>query len=238
MEVNNKVDYGRLAALTNPCWGAYYQTCNATIGGRLPAINSRIRRNYEALMMPAGAFLSRLRVTPNTVSFASLVFAGFASAAFSLRRLGLGVAMLVASIFVDMLDGSIARASGRVTSFGRVVDHTADRYAEFLYVFGLCYGGYAPFWLGFLCYFSMLMPSYVRAKVESSGRGLSCQGVGIAERKEKLGILLLALILEFFVKGAVVYGLAAITVISQVSTLQRLHHASGGGGSGESTGLD
>jgi phosphatidylglycerophosphate synthase len=194
----------------------------------LLAVNRRIRRDYEALMTPAGAFLWRLRISPNLISCISLVFAGAACAAFSVGRLGLGLGCLVGSIFVDMLDGSVARAAGKATKFGTVVDHTSDRYAEFLYVFGLCYGGYAPFWLGFLAFFSMIMPSYIRAKAES-GVGFSCQGVGIAERKEKLGILILSLILAFFIKNAVYYGLIAVTLVSQASALQRLYHASQNG---------
>jgi CDP-diacylglycerol--glycerol-3-phosphate 3-phosphatidyltransferase/archaetidylinositol phosphate synthase len=195
----------------------------------MEALNRRIRQNYEALMLPAGALLWKLRLTPNVVSVFALVFAGLACLAFALGRLGFGLAFVLASIFVDMLDGSVARASGRITPVGMVVDHTSDRYAEFLYIFGLCYGGYAPFWLGFLCFFSMLMPSYIRAKAESSGTVSSCQGVGIAERKEKLGILLVSVILAFFLPGAVFVGLALIAGLSQVSALQRLHAALRGG---------
>jgi phosphatidylglycerophosphate synthase len=198
----------------------------------MSAINQRIRRNYEAFMGPAGSFLLRLRLSPNMVSVTSLLLAAVACVGFSLRRLGLGLGFLVASIFVDMLDGSVARAAGTSSAFGTVVDHTTDRYAEFLYLFGLCYGRYAPWWLGFLCYFSMLMPSYIRAKAESSGAASSVQGIGIAERKEKLAILVLSTAIAFVYPTAIIYGLAAITVISQISALQRLYHASRSGTNG------
>jgi phosphatidylglycerophosphate synthase len=192
----------------------------------VPAINRRIRRDYETFMSPAGAFLCRLRLSPNLVSVLALLLAGISCVAFALEKLGIGLGFVMASVFVDMLDGSVARASGRTSAFGTVVDHTTDRYAEFLYILGLCYGGYAPWWLGFLCYFSMLMPSYIRAKVESSGSAPSVQGVGIAERKEKLGILILSTALAFAFRSAIIYGFIAITVISQVSAFQRLYHAS------------
>ena len=179
-------------------------------------------------MLPAGAFLWRFRISANWVSVLAVGFAGVACASFALHRLGLGLAFVGVSILVDMLDGSVARASGKILPFGMVVDHTFDRYAEFLYIFGLCYGGFAPFWLGFLCFFSMLMPSYVRAKAESAGVGTSCQGVGIAERKEKLSILIGSIVLAFFIRNALTYGFAAIIVISQISAFQRLYHASRG----------
>ena len=202
------------------------------------AINRRIRRDYEAFMSPAGSLLCRLHLSPNLVSVLALMLAGISCVAFSLERLGLGLGFVLASVFVDMLDGSVARASGRISAFGTVVDHTTDRYSEFLYVFGLCYGGYAPWWLGLLCYFSMLMPSYIRAKVESSRSAPSVQGVGIAERKEKLGILILSTALAFAFRSAIVYGFVAITVISQVSALQRIYHASKAGRLDEPRELD
>jgi len=180
-------------------------------------------------MRPAGSFLCRVGLSPNLVTFFSVILAAAAALAFANRNLSLGLGFLVASVFVDMLDGSVARASGSASTVGTLLDHTADRYSEFLYVFGLCYGGYAPFWLGMLCYFSMLMPSYVRAKAESSGAAASVQGVGIAERKEKLAILIISVALALVWGDAVFYGLIVIAALSQLSTFQRLHFASRSG---------
>jgi CDP-diacylglycerol--glycerol-3-phosphate 3-phosphatidyltransferase/archaetidylinositol phosphate synthase len=194
----------------------------------MSSINSRIRSNYETIMLPVGRQLAKVGLSANAISMLAVAAAGVACAAFATGRLGLGLGFVVVSVVIDMLDGSVARATGKVTPFGMVVDHTTDRYSELLYVFGLCYGGYAPFWLGMLCLFSMLMPSYVRAKVEGSGSGMSCQGIGIAERKEKLTILIVAVVLAFFLRSAVTYGFIAITVISQISAFQRLHFASRG----------
>jgi phosphatidylglycerophosphate synthase len=197
-------------------------------------LNARIRRKYESFMMPIGKGLCRLPISANTMSLIAVIVAGIACFAFAFQRLGLGLGFVIGSIAIDMLDGSVARASGTASPFGMVLDHTTDRYSEFLYVFGLSYGGYAPFWLGLVCIFSMVMPSYIRAKVESSGSHASCQGVGIAERKEKLTILLVSVVLAFFVRNAVAYGLIAIAVISQISAFQRLYHAFISGGSNES----
>ncbi len=199
----------------------------------MSGINKRIRSGYESLLGPAGSLLDRVGLSPNLVTLFSVILAAAAALAFANRSLGLGLGLLVASVFVDMLDGSVARASGSATTLGTLLDHTADRYSEFLYVFGLCYGGYAPFWLGLLCYFSMLMPSYVRAKAESSGAVPSVQGVGIAERKEKLAILIVSTALALVWSNAIFYGMIAIAVVSQISTFQRLHFASRAGRSGE-----
>ena len=195
----------------------------------MPAINERIRSAYESLMRPAGSFLFRTGLSPNLVTLFSVILAASAALAFGDRNLTLGLGFLVASVLVDMLDGSVARAASSETTTGTMLDHTADRYSEFLYVFGLCYGGYAPFWLGMICYFSMLMPSYVRAKAESAGAAESVRGVGIAERKEKLAILIVSVVLALAWRAAIFYGMIAIAVLSQISTFQRLHFASKSG---------
>ena len=202
----------------------------------MSAINERIRSAYESLTRPAGSFLCRAGLSPNLVTLFSVILAAAAALAFADRSLTLGLGFLIASVLVDMLDGSVARASGNATTIGTMLDHTADRYSEFLYVFGLCYGGYAPFWLGMLCYFSMLMPSYVRAKAESAGAAASVRGVGIAERKEKLAILIISVAIALVWGKAVFYGLIAIAVLSQVSTFQRLRFASRAAGSAEGGG--
>jgi phosphatidylglycerophosphate synthase len=187
-------------------------------------------------MRPAGSVLCRVGLSPNLVTLFSVIFAAAAALAFAGRSLTLGLGFLIVSVLVDMLDGSVARASGRTTARGTLLDHSADRYSEFLYVFGLCFGGYAPFWLGMLCYFSMLMPSYVRAKAESAGAAASVQGVGIAERKEKLAILIISVALALVWNDAVLYGLIAITLLSQISTFQRLRFASRSGMDGDAGG--
>lgn len=187
-------------------------------------------------MRPAGSLLCRVGLSPNLVTLFSVILAAAAALAFAHRNLSLGLGFLVASVLVDMLDGSVARASGSATTVGTMLDHTTDRYSEFLYIFGLCYGGYAPFWLGMLCYFSMLMPSYVRAKAESSGAAVSVQGVGIAERKEKIAILIIATALALVWSDAVFYGMIVIAALSQISTFQRLYFASRSGGTDRSAG--
>ncbi len=176
-------------------------------------------------MLPAGYLLKRTGISANWFSLLAVALSAVAAIAFATHRLALGLGLLLGSIFADMVDGSVARAAGRVEPFGMVIDHTTDRYAEFFLVLGLCAGGYAPFWLGLITIFSMLIPSYVRAKVESSGMDVSARGVGIAERKEKIGILIASIVAGFFFQRAISYGLAAISAISQISAFERLWHA-------------
>jgi phosphatidylglycerophosphate synthase len=120
-----------------------------------------------------------------------------------------------------------------VTRFGAVWDHVLDRYAEFAIVFGIGLSIYANLWVAFIALFSMIMASFVRAKAESIGKLDKCT-VGIAERQEKLIIIMVGSILTFIFP---IYGiyliwffsildicLLIVAVLSQIKVIQRLKY--------------
>ncbi|MEM2142702.1 MAG: CDP-alcohol phosphatidyltransferase family protein [Candidatus Thorarchaeota archaeon] len=173
----------------------------------------RFREKYQRTMLPVGRALARTGITPNVITVLSLVVASLTAIVFFLGNLLLGLALMLLTVFMDMLDGAVARASGLASKFGATLDHTLDRYAEFLFVLGLMTGpagqsgipwwpltpgdSFVPWFWGVFCIFGMVMASFARAKAESVGGMTNCS-VGVAERQEKLlliiaGILLLAL---------------------------------------------
>ncbi|HDN18158.1 MAG TPA: CDP-alcohol phosphatidyltransferase family protein [Candidatus Bathyarchaeota archaeon] len=124
--------------------------------------------------------------------------------------------------FLDMLDGAVARARGRATKFGAVLDATIDRYSEILMTFGIAVGGYVEWPLALIGGFSMYISSYVRARAESSG-GMERCSVGIAERPEKILILGFSSIIEHFYSGILRYAVILLIVLGQLTAFQRLH---------------
>ncbi len=165
------------------------------------------------VMMPVGRILAKTGITPNMITGLTLLVAMVSCYLFAMGGLLLGLAVMILTVVMDMLDGAVARASNLISKFGATLDHTLDRYAEYLFMLGLMLGPiastsvswwpYAPgdtfipwFW-GLFALFGMVMASFTRAKAESVGGMKSC-AVGIAERQEKLiltiiGILLLAI---------------------------------------------
>ncbi len=163
----------------------------------------RLRERYQRAMMPVGRALARTGVTPNMITCMTLVVAMLSALAFYLGDLLLGLAIMVFTVVLDMMDGAVARAADMASPFGATLDHTLDRYAEFLFMFGLMLGPagspqkFVPWQWGYFALFGMIMASFVRAKAESVGGMESCT-VGVAERQEKLilmmaGILIVAL---------------------------------------------
>jgi phosphatidylglycerophosphate synthase len=173
----------------------------------------RLRERYQRAMMPFGRALARTGITPNRITALSLLVAFFSAYFFYLGELLIGLAIMLLAVFMDMLDGAVARAANMESKFGATFDHTLDRYAEFFFIMGLMMGPvdyvsipwwpvavgdrFVPWFWGVLALFGMIMASFTRAKAESVGGMKSC-AVGIAERQEKLilmiaGILLLAI---------------------------------------------
>ena len=207
----------------------------------------KFRQSYERIMLPVGRALGRTGITPNMVTVFSLIMAAITAYIFYLGDLLLGTLFIVLTAFVDMLDGNIARATGKTTKYGAVLDHTLDRYAEWFFYLGIMLGGFLPWGWGYFTLFAMIMASFTRAKAESIG-GLEKCTVGIAERQEKLILLILGILLlyyypaswmqilgyfpayvqNFFIYWDIVNPLTLIVVIigilSHITVIQRLNY--------------
>ncbi|MFX0096288.1 MAG: CDP-alcohol phosphatidyltransferase family protein [Candidatus Hodarchaeota archaeon] len=190
----------------------------------------KLRERYEKLMLPVGRRLSRIGLTPNIVTVISLVVSVFCCILLALGALIWGLILILLTGFIDMLDGAIARATGATTRFGAVLDHLLDRYTEFLIILGLVFGGFVWWVWGFFAFFSMVMASFVRAKAESVGRLEKCT-VGIAERQEKLILIIVGIIFVYLWPTILFLGqnilevcIILVGVLSQITVLQRLHY--------------
>lgn len=103
-----------------------------------------------------------------------------------------GAALIWLFVMFDMIDGAVARAAGRSTKFGALLDSSCDRVADAAIFAGL--GWYfarhdQPGLLAaaLLCLVLGSLTSYIRARAE--GLGLTAS-VGFAERAERLIIVL------------------------------------------------
>ena len=181
----------------------------------------RLRARYEATMQPIGRKLGKIGVTPNAISTLSLLIAVLAAIAYASRAPVLGAVSFLVSGFVDMLDGAVARATGAVTRFGAVYDPVLDRYAEFAVLFGMGFGGLVSWVWVIFSLFGMVMASYVRARAESAG-GLESCSVGIAERQEKIILLVIGSLVQPFFNLGLSISVVIVGILSHVTAAQRL----------------
>jgi phosphatidylglycerophosphate synthase len=198
-------------------------------------ILARFRDAYEQFTLPLGRRCAQLGIRADTLTYLSLACGAIAGILLANAQWlwGIGALLLVGA--ADVLDGATARASGSANPYGMVLDHTIDRYVEFLVLLGvLVSGAVAPVWIVFTL-FGMVMASYVRARAESTGRVASCN-VGLAGRQEKLALLIIGLVAQRVAPelGLLQWAIIAAGVMSHVTAVQRLAYTRrmiiGGGG--------
>jgi len=180
-------------------------------------VKARARTGAE----PIGRALARTGMTPNALTVVGCIlnFGVGAILALGYQWQG-GILVLVVGAF-DTLDGALARASGRATTFGAFLDSTLDRYSEAAIFFGILAdavrrGDIQVVLLTYAAAIGSLMVSYARARAE----GLGLRGdVGWLQRPERVVILGLGLIL-----GLVVPALWILAILTNLTTLQRILH--------------
>ena len=162
----------------------------------------RFRAFWTNLWAPFADLLLRLGVTPDQVTIVgTLGVMGGALWFFPRGELGLGVAVVTAFVFSDLLDGYMARKAGTSSNWGAFLDSSLDRLGDAAIFGGLLLyyvGPHAETTLGtptlyvyvsLACLVFGSVTSYVRARAESLGMTAK---VGIAERAERLVLILVA----------------------------------------------
>ena len=150
----------------------------------------RFKAFWQGVMLaPFVNLFIRLGISPDVITLVGT--AGVVAGAlifFPQGHLLAGVLFITAFIFSDLIDGAMARKTGRVSVFGAFFDSTLDRIGDAA-IFGglvLYFAGpgddYLYLCLSLYCLVMGAVTSYARAKAESLG--LKAEG-GIAERADR-----------------------------------------------------
>jgi CDP-diacylglycerol--glycerol-3-phosphate 3-phosphatidyltransferase len=165
-------------------------------------ISNQSRDRVKKVFEPIALGMGRLGLTPDALTFLGFVITvvGAILIAGQLWLAG-GLVILFGGIF-DMFDGTLARATGRVTTFGAFMDSVFDRWGEALVYLGIVIGSVASDFnegaiLAAAAMGAAFMVSYTRAKSEGLGftAGTGMAAIGIMPREIRLVILSLGLIL-------------------------------------------
>jgi phosphatidylglycerophosphate synthase len=119
---------------------------------------------------PIVAACARLRITPDGVTYASLVLGIAAGVALGAGHFGLGSLLAVAAASGDAIDGLLARRLGVSSVAGEVLDAAIDRYVDFALLAGLAYyfrAGSTQLIIALLALLAAFMVSYSSAKAEA-----------------------------------------------------------------------
>jgi len=166
--------------------------------------------------------VAKIGITPNTVTWIGFLITLVAAYVISSGSLLAGGLIFLFSSFFDMLDGAVARATGKITKFGGILDATLDRLSEAAVFIGIMVyyapkGDSWPILLTGLTLAGSQVVSYLRARSEANG----LEGKeGIFTRPERVIVLALGLL-----TGWLIPALAVICILSFVTVGQRLSSA-------------
>ena len=183
----------------------------------LSEIKDKIKPWVESAARP----FAKIGLAPNHITVIALSVGIVAGSLFAFERQILAALVLLLGGFFDMIDGAVARLTGRVTDFGGVMDSVLDRFTDAALYIGIMFGGFGTFsslshWIfPVFALLGSLMVSYVRARAEAAGTGEL--DVGIAERAERLMILAVGALLSL-----ISYALVIIIVLSFFTVGQRM----------------
>jgi len=189
---------------------------------------SKIQYLVEGHFRLAAGLFNKAGFTPNSVTAVGFLLTLVASLLYSI---GLGTVWLVfgavlallVGAYLDAVDGAMARRYHQISEMGGILDSVLDRVGEIALYAGLAIGSLVPGWVSLWALSASLMVSYVRARVEVGG--VKLKGVGLAERPERLLILLIATIFAAFNSSSLEVGVSLIALLSTVTIVERLYKA-------------
>ena len=181
---------------------------------------NNLRDALKPTLEKIGRGFASTGLSPNFWTAVSLAFALVAAAIYALDGavefgLILGGALLLISGFFDMVDGQVARVTGKASPKGSYLDSMFDKIAEVAIFLGILIGGYAEPYLVLLAITLSLLVSYARAKSELIH--IKLQGIGIGERAERL--LVIAIV---GIAGFMDYAIIIVVIIAGITLVQRM----------------
>ncbi len=216
------------------------------------SISNESRGRIKKVFEPIALGMGRLGLTPNgltLIGFGISVVGALLLA--SQQWLVGGIVVFVGGAF-DMFDGTLARATGKVSPFGAFMDSVFDRWGEAIVYLGIAIGAVAAGFdeaaiLATAALGAAFMVSYTRAKSEGLGfsAGTGMAAIGVMPREVRLVILSLGLIVtgalappilqpaagETCIESCIQTGgfvllgaLAIITVGALITVIQRILH--------------
>jgi len=206
------------------------------------AISNVTRSRIKKLGEPIALALGRLGLTPDGLTIVGFGITAIGAILLASQLWLAGGLVVFAGGAFDMFDGTLARATGRVSRLGAFMDSVFDRWGEALVYVGIVIGSTrAEFqvgaWLAAAAMASAFLVSYARAKSEGLGftTGTGMASIGLMPREVRLVVLALGLCGAGLAGGvaatvdatgsAILAGaLAIIALGATITVIQRVLH--------------
>jgi CDP-diacylglycerol--glycerol-3-phosphate 3-phosphatidyltransferase len=187
------------------------------------------RKGVDRVVIPAGAVLQRTGLSPDHLTAFGLLLSIPTALAIGSGHLWVGLALVIGSAVPDLLDGALAKASGRASVRGAFFDSVCDRVTDSFVLGGVAWylqdrhEGHLVL-LPFAILAASLLISYERAKAESLG--FNAKG-GLMERAERIVVLCIGLAFNVILIPVlwVMLGLTVLTALQRFIKVWRQANA-------------
>ncbi len=183
-------------------------------------------QRYYRLIEPLSRILSRTQIHPHILTITGFTLALVAANFFRIDRFFWGGVFIILAGTCDVLDGRVARETGKGSTYGALFDSTIDRYSEIAVFVGLAWYYYGQSWVMVLVILlamaGSMMVSYIRAR--SEGLGMECK-VGFMPRQWRITLLTAGALLSA-IPGSkhlpMALALWAIAIGANITAIQRV----------------
>jgi len=179
---------------------------------------NNLRDTLKPALEKMGRGFASTGLSPNFWTVVGLGFALLSAIVYGLGiefGLIIGGVLLLVSGFFDMVDGQVARVTGKTSKVGSYLDSMFDKIAETAIFLGILVGGYAEPYLVLLAITLSLLVSYARAKSDSLN--IKLQGIGIGERAERLLVIAIIGIIGYMEPAVII-----VVIIAGITLIQRM----------------
>ncbi len=195
----------------------------------MPTPTDYVKKGVLRAIEPAISLFARHNVSPNAITTAGTLLTIAAGVVYGTGHIMTAGWLMGVTAFFDVVDGEVARRTGRSTVFGAFYDSTLDRVADGALMAGLTvfYATNAihhNIYMVVTCLVGMIgtfVVSYTRARAESLGIDAK---VGVMQRPERI-VLLSApqALFGLFWSGWVLMGIVVLlTVTAWITAVQRI----------------
>lgn len=190
---------------------------------------TKLKEKVQKMLSAQAKAAHNIGLTPNVVSLIGISLAFLSAilyAEWQNNRFFLFIAtiLFLFSGFCDVLDGIIARMYNETTRFGGFFDSLLDRYSDAVVYIGIILGELCdPLW-GLMALIGSLLVSYTRARAEAIG--IMMQSIGLAERAERMLIIIFVSFVAVFLQSKIVinFGIIILAVLTNITVIQRVLH--------------
>ena len=190
-------------------------------------LNNLINR-FDPIIEKVGRGFASLGFGPSFWTWVGLGLSIISAIMFSLHSPAIGVdwytATFLGSLFLllagffDVVDGAVARVTKRTSALGGYLDSVLDKVSEIIIFTGILIGSFTNPVLVLVALSLSLLVSYTRARGE--GLGVDLKGKGIAERAERIIIIVILGFIPF--QENISVALWIISILAAITVLERL----------------